>query len=58
MKLKFIEKWRTSAGQLQLACDKRKKGYSKSYTQYALRKLNMVENSYPQANDENKILQV
>jgi len=58
MKSKFTEKWRASAGQLQLACDKRKKEYSESYTQYALRKLNMVEDAYPQANDENKILQV
>jgi len=58
MKSKFTEKWRASAGQLQLACDKRKKEYGESYTQYALRKLNMVEDAYPQANEENKILQV
>jgi len=58
VKSKFTEKWQASAGQLQLACDKRKKEYGESYTQYALRKLNMVEDAYPQANDENKILQV
>jgi len=51
MKSKFTEKWRASAGQLQLACDKRKKEYGESYTQYALRKLNMVEDAYLQAND-------
>jgi hypothetical protein len=33
MKSTFTEKWRTSAGWLQLACDKRKKEYNKSYTQ-------------------------
>jgi len=58
MKSKFIEKWRAAAGQLQLACNKRKKEYGESYTQYALRKLNMVEDAYPQANEENKIVQV
>jgi len=58
MTSKFTEKWQASAGQLQHACDKRKKECSESYTQYALRNLNMVEDAYPQANDENKILQV
>jgi len=58
MESKFTEKWRASAGQLHLACDKREKEYNESYTQYALRKLNMVADAYPQANDENKILQV
>jgi hypothetical protein len=58
MKSKFTEKWQASAGRLQLACDKRKTEYNESYTQYALWKLNMVEDAHPVANEENKILQV
>jgi hypothetical protein len=58
MKSKFTEKWRASAGRLQLACDKRKKEYNESYTQYALWKLNMIEDAYPLGNEENKILQI
>jgi hypothetical protein len=58
MKSKFMEKWRASAGQLQLACDKRKKDNNESYTQYALRKLNMIEDAYPQTTGQNKILQI
>jgi hypothetical protein len=58
MKSKFTEKWWASAGQLQLVCDKRKKEYNESYTQYALWKLNMIEDVYPLGNEENKILQI
>jgi hypothetical protein len=58
MKSKFTGKWRASARQQQLTYDKRKKECNESYRQYALRKLNMVKDSYPQAIEQNKLLQV
>jgi hypothetical protein len=58
VKSKFMEKWRASAGQLQLTCDKRKKDDNESYTEYVLRKLSMMEDAYPEATEQNKILYI